>query len=81
MDILNALCKSKEGFVIAGLDPNGKRRCRRWLSGDLREVELLVEAGFTPLEAIQISLVSTVPKFLGESFAVSVRSPRAKWQT
>jgi imidazolonepropionase-like amidohydrolase len=33
--------------------------------GDLREVELLVEAGFTPLEAIKIASFNGA-KFLGK---------------
>src|SRR5215813_4198708 len=42
------------GLLIAGLDPTGNGGVVAGF-GDLREVELLVEAGFTPLEAIRIA--------------------------
>src|SRR5581483_1742220 len=42
------------GLLIAGLDPTGNGGVIAGF-GDLREVELLVEAGFTPLEAIKIA--------------------------
>jgi hypothetical protein len=42
------------GLLIAGLDPHGNDGIVAGF-GDLREVELLVEAGFTPLEAIKIT--------------------------
>ena len=42
------------GLLIAGLDPTGIGGVVAGF-GDQREVELLVEAGFTPLEAIQIA--------------------------
>ena len=41
------------GLLIAGLDPTGNGGVVAGF-GDLRGVELLVEAGFTPLEAIKI---------------------------
>jgi len=52
------------GLLIAGLDPTGNGGIVAGF-GDLREVELLVEAGFTPPEAIQIATLNG-PKFLGE---------------
>lgn len=52
------------GLLIAGLDPTGNGGVVAGF-GDLREVELLVEAGFTPLEAIQIASFNG-SKFLGE---------------
>jgi imidazolonepropionase-like amidohydrolase len=52
------------GLLIAGLDPTGNGGIVAGF-GDLREVELLVEAGFTPLEAIKISTFNGA-KFLGE---------------
>ena len=52
------------GLLIAGLDPTGNGGIVAGF-GDLREVELLVEAGFTPIEAIQIASFNGA-KFLGE---------------
>ena len=52
------------GLLIAGLDPTGNGGIVAGF-GDLREVELLVEAGFTPVEAIKIASFNGA-KFLGE---------------
>jgi imidazolonepropionase-like amidohydrolase len=52
------------GLLIAGLDPTGNGGVVAGF-GDLREVELLVVAGFTPLEAIKIATFNGA-KFLGE---------------
>ena len=52
------------GLLIAGLDPTGNGGIVAGF-GDLREVELLVEAGFTPAEAISIASLNGA-KFLGE---------------
>ena len=52
------------GLLLAGLDPTGNGGIVAGF-GDLREVELLVEAGFTPLEAIKIATFNGA-KFLGE---------------
>ena len=52
------------GLLIAGLDPTGNGGIVAGF-GDLRQVELLVEAGFTPLEAIKIASFNGA-KFLGE---------------
>jgi imidazolonepropionase-like amidohydrolase len=52
------------GLLIAGPDPTGNGGVVAGF-GDLREVELLVEAGFTPLEAIKIASFNGA-KFLGE---------------
>jgi imidazolonepropionase-like amidohydrolase len=52
------------GLLIAGLDPTGNGGVVAGF-GDLREVELLVEAGFTPAEAIRIATLNGA-KFLGE---------------
>jgi imidazolonepropionase-like amidohydrolase len=52
------------GLLIAGLDPTGNGGIVAGF-GDLREVELLVEAGFTPSEAIKIASFNGA-KFLGE---------------
>ncbi|MEP7075491.1 MAG: amidohydrolase family protein [Acidobacteriota bacterium] len=52
------------GLLIAGLDPTGNGGVVAGF-GDLREVELLVEAGFTPVDAIKIATFNGA-KFLGE---------------
>ncbi len=52
------------GLLMAGLDPTGNGGIVAGF-GDLREVELLVEAGFTPLEAIKIASLNGA-RFLGE---------------
>jgi len=52
------------GMLLAGLDPTGMGGVIAGF-GDQREVELLVEAGFTPLEAIHIATANGA-QFLGE---------------
>ncbi|HUR27123.1 MAG TPA: amidohydrolase family protein [Planctomycetota bacterium] len=52
------------GLLLAGLDPTGYGGVIPGF-GDQREIELLVEAGFTPVEAIQIA-TSNGARFLGE---------------
>lgn len=52
------------GLLIAGLDPTGAGGVVAGF-GDQREIELLVEAGFTPVEAIHIA-TSNGAEFLGE---------------
>jgi imidazolonepropionase-like amidohydrolase len=52
------------GLLMAGLDPTGNGGIVAGF-GDLREVELLVDAGFTPVEAIKIASLNGA-KFLGE---------------
>lgn len=52
------------GLLLAGLDPTGNGGIVAGY-GDLRQVELLVEAGFTPVEAIRIASFNGA-KFLGE---------------
>ncbi|MGB2621512.1 MAG: amidohydrolase family protein [Candidatus Acidiferrum sp.] len=52
------------GMLLAGLDPTGYGGVIAGF-GDQREVELLVEAGFTPVEAIHIA-TSNGAQFLGE---------------
>lgn len=53
------------GLLIAGLDPTGYGGVVPGF-GDQREIELLVEAGFTPVEAIQIA-TSNGAQYLAES--------------
>jgi Amidohydrolase family len=52
------------GFLLAGPDPTGIGGTVAGF-GDQRQVEILVEAGFTPLEAIHIA-TSNGAQFLGE---------------
>jgi imidazolonepropionase-like amidohydrolase len=52
------------GLLLAGLDPTGMGGVLAGF-GDQREVELLVEAGFTPLEAIHIATFNGA-QYLGE---------------
>ena len=52
------------GLLLAGLDPTGYGGVIAGF-GDQREVELLVEAGFTPVEAVHIA-TSNGAEFLGE---------------
>ena len=61
------------GLLIAGLDPTGNGGVVAGF-GDLREVELLVEAGFTPLEAIKIATLNGA-KFLGEDAHIGSIAP------
>jgi imidazolonepropionase-like amidohydrolase len=52
------------GTLLAGLDPTGYGGVIAGY-GDQREVELLVEAGFAPLQAIQIATINGA-RFMGE---------------
>jgi imidazolonepropionase-like amidohydrolase len=61
------------GLLIAGLDPTGNGGIVAGF-GDLREVELLVEAGFTPAEAISIASLNGA-KFLGEDARIGSVAP------
>jgi imidazolonepropionase-like amidohydrolase len=61
------------GLLIAGLDPTGNGGIVAGF-GDHREVELLVEAGFTPVEAIQIATLNGA-KFLGEDARIGSIAP------
>jgi imidazolonepropionase-like amidohydrolase len=62
MDFERAFAKAG-GLLLAGLDPTGNGGVVAGF-GDLREVELLVEAGFSPVEAIKIASLNGA-KFLG----------------
>ena len=63
MDFERAFVKAG-GLLITGLDPTGNGGVVAGF-GDLRGVELLVEAGFTPVEAIMIASYNGAV-FLGE---------------
>ena len=72
MDFERAFVKAG-GLLIAGLDPTGNGGIVAGF-GDHREVELLVEAGFTPVEAIQIASLNGA-KFLGEDARIGSIAP------
>ena len=72
MDFERAFVKAG-GLLIAGLDPTGNGGIVAGF-GDLREVELLVEAGFTPPEAIMIASLNGA-KFLGEDTRIGSIAP------
>jgi imidazolonepropionase-like amidohydrolase len=61
------------GLLLAGLDPTGMGGVIAGF-GDQREVELLVEAGFTPLEAIHIATANGA-QYLGESDRIGTIAP------
>lgn len=61
------------GTLLAGLDPTGIGGIIAGF-GDLREVELLVETGFTPLEAVKIATLNGA-QFLGEADHIGSLTP------
>lgn len=61
------------GLLLAGLDPTGIGGTIAGF-GDHRELELLVEAGFTPLEAIKIASLNGA-QFLGEQDKIGSLAP------
>lgn len=61
------------GTLLAGEDPTGIGGVLAGF-GDQRELELLVEAGFTPLEAIQIA-TSNGARYLGELDRIGTIAP------
>jgi imidazolonepropionase-like amidohydrolase len=61
------------GLLLAGEDPTGNGGNLAGF-GDQRELELLVEAGFTPLEAIHIATANGAA-FLGESDHIGSLAP------
>jgi imidazolonepropionase-like amidohydrolase len=61
------------GTLLAGVDPTGIGGVVAGY-GDLREVELLVESGFTPLEAIKIQTLNGA-QFLGVDKEVGSLAP------
>ncbi|HVO80524.1 MAG TPA: amidohydrolase family protein, partial [Terriglobales bacterium] len=72
MDFEYAFTKAG-GLLLAGLDPTGMGGVIAGF-GDQREVELLVEAGFTPLEAIHIATENGA-QFLGDSARIGTIAP------
>jgi len=61
------------GLLLAGLDPTGMGGVIAGF-GDQREVELLVEAGFTPVEAIRIATYNGA-QYLGELDRIGTIAP------
>ena len=62
------------GLLLAGEDPTGYGGDLAGF-GDQREIELLVEAGFTPIEALRIGSRNGA-EFLGESQQIGTIAPR-----
>src|SRR5206468_12937223 len=61
------------GLLIAGTDPTGAGGVVPGFA-DQRQIELLVEAGFTPLEAISIGTLNGA-KFLGREARIGSIAP------
>jgi hypothetical protein len=61
------------GLLLAGLDPTGIGGVVAGF-GDQREVELLAEAGFTPLEAIHIATLNGA-QYLGDAQRLGTIAP------
>jgi hypothetical protein len=61
------------GLLLAGLDPTGMGGVIAGF-GDQRELEVLVEAGFTPVEAIHIA-TSNGAQYLGELDRIGTIAP------
>jgi imidazolonepropionase-like amidohydrolase len=61
------------GTLLAGCDPTGNGGVLAGF-GDHRELELLVEAGFTPVEAIRIATLNGA-QFLGEGERIGSLAP------
>jgi imidazolonepropionase-like amidohydrolase len=72
MDFEYAFAKAG-GTLVAGIDPTGYGAAIPGY-GDQRQVELLVEAGFTPVEAIQIATLNGA-KLLGEADRIGSIAP------
>lgn len=72
MDFEVAFAKAG-GLLLAGPDPTGNGGTLPGF-GDQREIELLVEAGFTPVEAIHIATLNGA-KFLGRESAIGSLEP------
>jgi imidazolonepropionase-like amidohydrolase len=72
MEFERAFVKSG-GTLMAGLDPTGIGGVVAGF-GDIREVELLVDAGFTPSEAIKIATLNGA-QFLGEADHIGSLAP------
>ncbi len=72
MELERAFAKAG-GMLLAGPDPTGMGGVLAGF-GDQREVELLVEAGFTPVEAIHIATANGA-EFLGEADRIGTLAP------
>ncbi len=72
MDFEYAFAKAG-GLLLAGLDPTGYGGVVPGF-GDQREVEVLVEAGFTPIEAIKIATYNGA-QYLGELDRIGTLAP------
>ena len=72
MDFELAFAKAG-GLLLAGPDPTGNGGVLPGF-GDQREVELLVEAGFTPVQAVQIATENGA-KYLGQQDRIGTLAP------
>ena len=72
MDFELAFAKAG-GLLLAGPDPTGNGGVLPGF-GDQREIELLVEAGFSPVEAIQISTENGA-RYLGQQDRIGTLAP------
>jgi len=72
LDFESAFVKAG-GLLLAGPDPTGNGGVLPGF-GDQREVELLVEAGFTPVEAIQIATENGA-KYLDRQSSIGTIAP------
>ena len=72
MDFEIAFAKAG-GLLLAGPDPTGNGGVLPGI-GDQREIELLVEAGFTPVEAIQIATENGA-RYLGQEDRIGTLAP------
>ena len=61
------------GLLLAGPDPTGYGGVLQGF-GDQREIQLLVEAGFTPVEAIKIATYNGA-QYLGELQRIGTLAP------
>jgi hypothetical protein len=67
---------SAGGLLMAGCDPTGYGGVVPGF-GDQRNIELLVEAGFTPVEAIQIATFNGA-KYMGQAATIGSIAPGKK---
>ena len=72
MEFEHAFAKAG-GLLLAGPDPTGSGGVLPGF-GDQREIELLVEAGFTPVEAIQVATQNGA-RFLGQEGEIGTLAP------
>src|SRR5260370_10814194 len=72
MDVAVAFAKAG-GLLLAGADPTGNGGVLPGF-GDQREIELLVEAGFTPVEAVHLATENGAI-YLGQQDRIGTLAP------